>query len=91
MFLMLLILLVMIEANRARVTKFLTQNEEREEVRNGGKKIMHIIAHSHQDAGWGRTAIQYYNGAVDGILANVTKYLLANPEKHFSHAEIWFF
>ena len=47
--------------------KFLSDNQK--------KKTLHIVAHSHQDAGWGRTAMQYYNGAVDGILTNVFNYL----------------
>ena len=67
-----------------------------------GRKTLHIISHSHQDAGWGRTAIEYFtgslypNGTVDhggvyGILSNVTDYLWNNPTKRFTHAEIWFF
>ncbi|TNV84420.1 hypothetical protein FGO68_gene5674 [Halteria grandinella] len=55
------------------------------------KKLLHIVAHSHQDAGWGRTAIQYFNGAVNGILTNVTEHLWEHPEARFTHAEIWFF
>ena len=55
------------------------------------KKIIHIVAHSHQDAGWGRTALEYYKGAVGDIYTNVVEYLWQNPDKRFTHAEIWFF
>ncbi len=65
--------------------------------------MLHIISHSHQDAGWVRTAKEYFNGnifingifenegGVYGILSNVTEYLWDNPTKRFTQAEIWFF
>ena len=35
--------------------------------------------------------MEYYNGAVDGILTNVVNYLWKYPDARFTHAEIWFF
>jgi alpha-mannosidase len=55
------------------------------------KKTLHLIAHSHMDAGWGRFAIEYYNGVVAGVFTSVTDYLWSNPDKRFTQAEIWFF
>jgi hypothetical protein len=55
------------------------------------KKIIHLIAHSHQDAGWGLTPMGYYDGGVKQVYTSVFNYLKENPEKRFTHAEIWFF
>lgn len=55
------------------------------------KKIVHMICHSHQDAGWLKTPDQYYNDQVKYIYTHVVEALEANPKRVFNHAEIWFF
>jgi hypothetical protein len=45
---------------------------------------VHVIAHSHMDAGWQRTLDDYYNVYIVTILDHVTEALLANPERTFT-------
>lgn len=55
------------------------------------KKIVHMICHSHQDAGWIKTPDQYYDDQVKHIYTHVVGALETNPKRTFNHAEIWFF
>ncbi|KAL4419672.1 hypothetical protein ABPG75_006770 [Micractinium tetrahymenae] len=60
---------------------------------------VHIVCHSHDDAGWLKTVDQYYYGAnntiqvagVQYILDTVVQALQANPHRKFVYAEMSFF
>ncbi|KAL4437798.1 hypothetical protein ABPG77_005710 [Micractinium sp. CCAP 211/92] len=60
---------------------------------------VHIVCHSHDDAGWLKTVDQYYYGAnntiqvagVQYILDTVVQALQANPHRKFVYAEMAFF
>ncbi|CDW86560.1 lysosomal alpha-mannosidase [Stylonychia lemnae] len=55
------------------------------------RKIIHMIAHSHQDAGWLKTADHYLQGSSKYILNSVIKALHENSERKFIFAEMFFF
>lgn len=60
---------------------------------------VHVVCHSHDDAGWLKTVDQYYYGAnntiqvagVQYILDTVVQALQANPHRKFVYAEMAFF
>lgn len=60
---------------------------------------VHIIAHTHDDVGWGKTVEEYFTGAfgmnshasVDLILTSVVKELVKNPARKFTYVEMKFF
>jgi alpha-mannosidase len=52
---------------------------------------VHVVPHSHQDAGWIFTPEEYLEDRVKGIFNSVVNYLYENPDKKFNHAEVWFF
>jgi hypothetical protein len=56
------------------------------------KKLnIHIIAHSHDDVGWLKTADGYYDDSVQHILTNVVNSLDKNPQRKFTEVETYFF
>ncbi|EFN53834.1 hypothetical protein CHLNCDRAFT_36397 [Chlorella variabilis] len=63
------------------------------------KLNVHIVCHSHDDAGWLKTVDQYYYGAnntiqvagVQYILDTVVQALAANPARKFVYGEMSFF
>ncbi|CAG2178147.1 unnamed protein product, partial [Oppiella nova] len=56
------------------------------------KKLnIHLIAHSHDDVGWLKTADGYYDDSVHLIITNVVKELEKNAERKFTQVEIYFF
>uniref|UniRef100_A0A915HUZ6 Alpha-mannosidase n=1 Tax=Romanomermis culicivorax TaxID=13658 RepID=A0A915HUZ6_ROMCU len=60
---------------------------------------VHLICHSHDDAGWLKTVDQYFWGAnrsitpdsVNYVLSTVLTELMENPKRKFSYAESSFF
>jgi len=42
-------------------------------------KTIHLVAHSHQDAGWLLTANEYHEKATSLMFTNVVNYLWENP------------
>lgn len=60
---------------------------------------VHLVPHSHDDAGWLKTVDQYYFGSrsdiqkagVQYILDSVVKQLISDPNKRFIYAESSFF
>jgi len=60
-------------------------------IREKPQVTVHIISHSHQDAGWLKTADQYSSQRVNLILTSVITYLRENSDKKFTQAEVWFF
>ena len=52
---------------------------------------IHIVSHSHQDAGWLRTIEEYFNSDVSAIYTSVFNVLVSDSTKTFTHAEIKFF
>ena len=54
---------------------------------------VHIISHSHQDAGWLFTVDEYFNNAVSSIYTSVYQALMNDKSKtkKYTHAEIYFF
>ncbi len=60
---------------------------------------IHLIAHTHDDAGWLKTVDEYYSGTnnqvvkigVVNILDSVVEELLRDPSKKFTYVEIGFF
>ena len=55
------------------------------------KVIIHVIPHSHDDAGWIKTFDEYYTQKVDSILSNSIVSLLENPNRTFVYGEMSFF
>jgi len=61
--------------------------------------MVHVIAHSHNDAGWRKTVDEYYSGTnikidnacVKSILDGVTEELLRNPYRKFTYVDMKFF
>ncbi|CAI2377711.1 unnamed protein product [Moneuplotes crassus] len=57
-----------------------------------GKRLnIHIILHSHNDAGWQNTFEGYYQEKTSFILDNVYEELMTHPHKIFHWADIAFF
>jgi alpha-mannosidase len=64
-----------------------------------GTLNVHVISHTHDDAGWLKTVDQYYYGThqdmqiagVQYILDSVVDALLENPDRRFIYAEMAFF
>ena len=57
---------------------------------------LHIVPHTHNDAGWLYTVDSYFKGTnprgcVECILNNVTKALQENPDRKFVYVEQIFF
>nr|XP_058146193.1 lysosomal alpha-mannosidase-like [Dasypus novemcinctus] len=60
---------------------------------------VHLVAHSHNDVGWLKTADQYFEGdpndllseSVKDILNSVVRALLAKPSRRFIYVEMAFF
>ena len=52
---------------------------------------MHVVAHSHQDAGWIATIDEYYKKDVSFIYTHVMNELIADERRTFTHAELKFF
>ena len=60
---------------------------------------MHLVPHTHDDAGWLKTVDQYYFGSAQGhqvagvqfILDAVIAALAANPDRTFTYGEVAFF
>lgn len=60
---------------------------------------VHVIAHSHQDAGWRKTVDEYFTGSnknqdsshVKAILDGVTDELTRNSNRKFTIVDIKFF
>lgn len=68
--------------------------------RNQDKHLtVHVIAHTHDDVGWGKTVEEYFTGAygwnshasVDVILSSVVKELAKDPKRKFTYVEMKFF
>lgn len=67
----------------------------------GSKPLLkvHVIPHTHDDAGWLKTVDQYYLGlrqdiqpaAVQYVLDTVVQSLAASPDRRFTYAEMAFF
>jgi lysosomal alpha-mannosidase len=55
------------------------------------KLNIHIIAHSHDDVGWLKTADHYYIDSVRDIITNVVKSLKSNANRKFTQVETYFF
>lgn len=55
------------------------------------KITIHIIPHSHDDAGWIKTFDEYYTQKVESILTNSIVSLLNNPNRTFVYGEMSFF
>jgi Glycosyl hydrolases family 38 N-terminal domain len=63
------------------------------------KLRIHVVPHTHDDAGWLKTVDQYYVGSrqkiqlagVQYILDTVVQCLQADPARRFTYAEIAFF
>lgn len=72
-------------------------SDRREE--NGNRLQVHIVPHSHDDAGWLKTFDQYYYGlrqdiqpaAVQVILDSVVEQLTQDANRRFTFAEMAFF
>ena len=52
---------------------------------------VHIVPHSHMDAGWLSTFDDYANKWVARILTSVTQKMVKNPEYKFTVGDIAFF
>eukprot|EP00347_Sterkiella_histriomuscorum_P015208 403357903 len=52
---------------------------------------VHIVSHSHQDAGWLKTVDEYFQSDVSNIYTSVYNVLLKDSTKKYTHAEIYFF
>lgn len=50
-----------------------------------------MISHSHQDAGWVSKVDEYYNSKVKHIFASTIPALENNPNRTFTHADIYYF
>uniref|UniRef100_A0AC34RLL3 Glycoside hydrolase family 38 N-terminal domain-containing protein n=1 Tax=Panagrolaimus sp. JU765 TaxID=591449 RepID=A0AC34RLL3_9BILA len=65
---------------------------------NDGKVNIHLIAHTHDDMGWLKTADDYFNGfnndqvkvGVQYIIDSVLNALKRNPSRKFVYAEVGF-
>ena len=55
------------------------------------KMNVHIVAHTHDDAGWKRTVDRYYLDRVEQILNSVVYELYLHPERKFIYVEMAFF
>ncbi|KAK9839362.1 hypothetical protein WJX84_005048 [Apatococcus fuscideae] len=68
-------------------------------VRDPGKLNVHLVPHTHDDAGWLKTVDQYYYGSetkiqlagVEYILDTLVNELWANKDRRFSYGEMAFF
>jgi alpha-mannosidase len=52
---------------------------------------VHFISHSHDDVGWLKHPVDYFQDQVQMILSTVVASLLENAERKFSQTEIYFF
>lgn len=60
---------------------------------------MHLVTHTHDDVGWGKTVEEYFTGAkpdlahasVKLILDSVTRELKRDPKRRFTFVEMKFF
>lgn len=60
---------------------------------------MHIVPHTHDDVGWGKTVDEYFSGAkpslahasVNLILDSVIRELQKDPKRRFTYVEMKFF
>lgn len=55
------------------------------------KTKVHIVSHSHMDAGWLSTYDDYYDFWVARILMSMTQRLHKNPLFTYTHGDIAFF
>lgn len=63
------------------------------------KLTVHLVPHTHDDVGWGKTVDEYFSGAnpmlshasVDLILTAVTRELQRDPQRRFTFVEMKFF
>lgn len=51
---------------------------------------VHILPHSHNDAGWNMPYEGYYSWATSKILSNVVDHLYSNPHTTFNWADTSF-
>ncbi|EGG17941.1 hypothetical protein DFA_08942 [Cavenderia fasciculata] len=51
---------------------------------------VHLIMHSHDDAGWLKTFEEYYQDQVKSILSSIVKALSIDPKRRFNWSEIIF-
>lgn len=52
-----------------------------------GKIKLHLIPHSHTDAGWIETIDWYYSNRVRQIISSLTESLYTNPDRTFVWAD----
>ena len=52
---------------------------------------VHVVPHSHMDAGWLYNVDQYYESGVMHILSSVTERLRKHPEATYTHGDIYYF
>eukprot|EP00347_Sterkiella_histriomuscorum_P019535 403341261 len=81
---------VLMNQNDVQENSNLGQAQERMPL-NENPYTIHIISHSHQDAGWIQTIDEYFNSDVSKIYTNVMNALIMDETKTFTHAEIYFF
>ena len=52
---------------------------------------VHIVAHTHDDPGWIKTADGYFDSEVHTLLSNTMNALLANRSRVFHYVEMIYF
>ena len=52
---------------------------------------LHVICHSHMDAGWLYPQDWYYDMGVNYALGNVTEALLENEERKYTVGDMYYF
>ena len=63
------------------------------------KLTVHVIPHTHDDVGWGKTVDEYFSGgqpklahaSVNMILSTVMRELEKDPKRRFTYVEMKFF
>jgi hypothetical protein len=53
--------------------------------------VIHVVPHSHNDAGWLLPMDEYYEKQTKHILTNTLSYLISHPDKKFNWSDIAFF
>lgn len=83
------------DSKREALVKYIQRRDNINDV----KQIVHIIPHTHDDVGWGKTVDQYFSGSspgkahvsVNNIISTVVRELLKNPKRTFTYVEMKFF